>query len=353
MEKTIDDIYKEMLEAFHQASGYLPHSSCDLAARLYAAAAQIKGLYLQAKWTLDQCFPQTAQGVYLDQHAALRNISRGVACRAQGKLRFGISNALTGDLTVPAGTVCMTADGVRFATTADAVLSAGSLYVDVPARAVEPGKAGNVSAGAVSIMAAMPVGVKSCTNPAPFAGGEDQEDDTALRVRVLDSFRRLPNGANAAYYEQTALSCPGVAAAMAVGKPRGPGSVDLYVATSAGIPDQATLDAVDALLQERREIAVDLRVVAPAPQAVDISVAVQPAKGFSFEKAKADAGQALRGAFTGSLLGKGVTLAYMGNLLYTLESVENYRFSAPAADISSQSTVLPCLGTVEIRKMEV
>ena len=49
MEKSIDEIYEEMLSAFGEASGYLPHSSCDLAARLYAAAAQIRGLYLQGR----------------------------------------------------------------------------------------------------------------------------------------------------------------------------------------------------------------------------------------------------------------------------------------------------------------
>lgn len=45
MEKNIDTIYSEMLAAFSEKSGYLPHSSCDLAARLYAAAAQLQALY--------------------------------------------------------------------------------------------------------------------------------------------------------------------------------------------------------------------------------------------------------------------------------------------------------------------
>lgn len=62
MTKTIDDIYGEMLEVFAQESGYLPASSCDLAVRLYAAAAQIQSLLIQAQWVLDQSFPQTAQG---------------------------------------------------------------------------------------------------------------------------------------------------------------------------------------------------------------------------------------------------------------------------------------------------
>lgn len=156
MTKTIDDIYGEMLEVFAQESGYLPASSCDLAVRLYAAAAQIQSLLIQAQWVLDQSFPQTAQGEYLDRLAALRGISRSIATCATGNLRFGISSAIGGDLSIAAGTTCMTPDGIRFATTDNAVLSAGSLYVDVPAMALEPGKSGNVAAGTITIMRPCP-----------------------------------------------------------------------------------------------------------------------------------------------------------------------------------------------------
>ncbi|MDE7261764.1 MAG: baseplate J/gp47 family protein [Oscillospiraceae bacterium] len=352
MEKTIESIYSEMLEVFGAASGYLPSSSCDLAARLYAAAAQIQGLYLQAQWLLDQSFPQTAAGEYLDRHAQLRGISRSVATCAAGKLRFGLSMAVSGNLSIKAGTVCMTKDGIRFATTDDAVLRAGALYVDVPAMALEPGRQGNAAANTVTIMAAMPVGVKACTNPEAFSGGEDQESDEGLRQRLLDSYRRLPNGANAAYYEQTALSRNGVAAAVAVRCPRGVGTVDLYVATDAGIPDAALLSELNGYLQEKREISVNLRVLAPTARALNIQVKIQPAAGYSFETARADVDKVLRATFTGGMLGKEVTLAFLGNLLYSLDSVQNYHFSSPTADIPASPTVLPRLGKVTISPWE-
>ena len=348
MSKTIDEIYGEMLTIFAQASGYLPSASCDLAARLYAAAAQIHSLLLQAQWVLAQSFPQTAQGEYLERLAALRGIRRSVATCATGSLRFGVSDAVSGDLTICSGTTCMTDTGIRFATTEDAVLTAGTLYVDVSAMALEPGRAGNVAANTVTIMAAMPTGIKACTNPAAFSGGDDAEDDESLRARLLDSFIRLPNGANAAYYEQTALSFPGVAAARAVGRPRGVGSVDVYVATDAGIPDEELLEAIGAYLQARREISVDLQVLSPEEESVTVTVALKAAQGYTFDEAKAQADDALRGAFTGSRLGRGVTLAELGDLLYHLEGVENYRFTAPTADVAASPTVLPRLGTLTI-----
>lgn len=352
MTKTIDEIYGEMLEVFARESGYLPASSCDLAARLRAAAAQIQGLLIQAQWVLDQSFPQTAQGEYLERLAALRGISRSIATCATGALRFGVSNAVSGDLSIPSGTVCMTPGGIRFATTDNAVLPAGSLYVDVPAMALEPGKAGNVAAGTVTIMAAMPAGIRACTNPQPFSGGDDAEDDASLRLRLLDSFIRLPNGANAAYYEQAAMSFPSVAAARAIGRPRGVGSVDVYIATDAGLPDEELLEEVDSYLQERREISVDLQVLAPEELTVNIQVALKCAQGQDFEDVQTRAEAALRSAFTGALLGREVTLAALGDILFHLEGVDNYRFSAPAADIPAAPTVLPRLGTLTITEWE-
>lgn len=352
MQKTIDEIYGEMLSAFGEASGYLPHSSCDLAARLYAAAAQIQGLYHQAQWVLEQSFPQTAQGLYLDRHAMLRGLKRGVATCATGVLRFGVSSAAPGDLSIASGTVCMTAEGIRFATTEDAVLPAGSLYIDVPAAAAEPGSGGNATAGRVTIMAAMPVGIRSCTNPEAFSGGGDAESDEALRRRLLDTYQRLPNGANAAYYEQTALSYAGVAAATAVGLPRGVGSVDVYVSTYGGVPDQELLESIGSYLQERREISVDLRVLAPTPAPVDITVSILPARGASFAQAADAVDQALRELFTGALLGRGVTLAELGDLLYHLDSIQNYRFAAPTEDVEASPTVLPTLGTLTVTEWE-
>ena len=352
MLKTLEEIYQEMLEVFAGQSGYRPHSACDLAARLYAAAAQIQALYAQAAWVLDQSFPQTAQGEYLDYHGETRNISRVAATAAEGILRFSIDQAVSQPLNIPAGTVCMTAEGVRYETTEAGAISAGELWTEVDARAVETGERGNTGSDRVVLMAVAPAGVARCTNPQPFTGGADREDDEALRARILDSYRRLPNGANAAYYEQEAMRFEGVAAARAVGRPRGVGTVDVYIASASGAPEETLRQAVEETLQKSREIAVDLRVLAPTLSTVAVTVALAPAEGFDFARAKADAEDALANFFSGRLLGEAVTLAGLGNLLYALDSVANYRFTAPAADVEADPSRLPVLGTVTVTEME-
>ena len=345
------EIYEQMRGTFAQRAGFVPSEGCDSAVRLYALAAELQSLLMQADWVLDQSFPQTAQGMYLDYHAETRGITRAAAEKAAGTLRFAAADKVTAACPIEKGTVCMTAEGVRFETTEDATIAVGSQWVDVPAQAVEAGAGGNVIAGTVTLLSAMPVGVVQCTNPAAFSGGCDAESDEALRGRVLASYQRLPNGANAAYYEQEAMRYPGVAAAKAVGRARGIGTVNVVIATHAGVPDAALLAAVETDLQKKREIAVDVKVLAPAVETVAVTAALKAAPGYTFAEVKAGAQSALEALFTGELLGKSVTTARLLTLLCGVEGVENVHLTAPAADVAVGSTELPMLGTVTISEL--
>ena len=324
------EIYEQMRGTFAQRAGFVPSEGCDSAVRLYALAAELQSLLMQADWVLDQSFPQTAQGTYLDYHAETRGITRAAAEKAAGTLRFAAADKVTAACPIEKGTVCMTAEGVRFETTEDAAIAVGNQWVDVPAQAVEAGAGGNVIAGTVTLLSAMPVGVVQCTNPTAFSGGCDAESDEALRGRVLASYQRLPNGANAAYYEQEAMRYPGVAAAKAVGRARGIGTVNVVIATHAGVPDAALLAAVET---------------------VAVTVALKAAPGYTFAEVKAGAQSALEALFTGELLGKSVTTARLLTLLCGVGGVENVHLTAPAADVAVGSTELPMLGTVTISEL--
>ena len=345
------EIYEQMRGTFAQRAGFVPSEGCDSAVRLYALAAELQSLLMQADWVLDQSFPQTAQGTYLDYHAETRGITRAAAEKAVGTLRFAAADKVTATCPIEKGAVCMTAEGVRFETTEDAAIAVGSQWADVPAQAVEAGAGGNVIAGTVTLLSAMPVGVVQCTNPTAFSGGCDAESDEALRGRVLASYQRLPNGANAAYYEQEARRYPGVAAAKAVGRARGIGTVNVVIATHAGVPDAALLAAVETDLQKKREIAVDVKVLAPTVETVAVTAALKAAPGYTFAEAKAGAQSALEALFTGGLLGKSVTTARLLTLLCGVEGVENVHLTAPAADVAVGSTELPMLGTVTLSEL--
>ncbi len=350
--RTTEEIYRELLSAFQERSGYGAEDSCDLAVRLYAVAAQVQALECQADWVLDQSFPQTAQGTYLDDHAAMRGISRQVATKAVGTLRFSVADAPVGDLSIPQGSVCMTESGVRFQTTQAAVLAAGKLTADVTAEALESGSGGNAAANSVTVLTVCPVGITGCTNPAAFTGGTDAEGDDALRARVLASFRRLPNGANAAFYEEQALRHEGVVAAAAVGRARGIGTVDVYIATAAGAPDNALLKEVETDLQAKREIAVEVKVLAPTQSSVNVAVELDVGENGDFAVVKSAVESAVAGWFTGKLLGNPVLLAELGRLIYAVNGVKNYHILSPTADTAGNGTILPTLGALTVTEME-
>ena len=85
--KTTQEIYEAMRQAMAERAGAAPDEGCELAVRLYAAAAQIESLYAYADWSRRQCFPQTAVGEELDKHAFLRRLERQEGLREERRGR--------------------------------------------------------------------------------------------------------------------------------------------------------------------------------------------------------------------------------------------------------------------------
>ena len=350
--KTIEEIYQGLCAQFAQITGLSAAEGGDLSTRFYAVAAELYSLYVQAEWTRAQCFPQTAQGEQLDLHGQLRGVTRREADWARGVLRFSLDSARDNPVPIPLGTVCMTAGQLRFVTTQEGSIQAGELYGDVEAQAVEAGAAGNAAAGTILIMAAAPTAVSACVNPEAFAGGRDREDDESLRQRILETYARLANGANAAYYKQAALSFGDVVAAQVVPRSRGVGTVDVVVATQAGIPEEELLEEIETHIQNMREIAVDVQVLAPTAVTVNVALSVEPAEGTDGETAVDQAEEALQGWFTGERLGQSVRLAELTALVFGLPGVANCTITAPAADVAITDTQLPVLGTLSVTQAE-
>lgn len=350
--KTVEEIYEEMLSVFRQETGAEASAVSDLSVKLYAVAAQVYGLYAQAEWLSRQCFPQTAQGEWLERHAALRGLERRGAVKAKGVIRFSAAAVGGTDLTVPAGTVCATAGLTRFETLEDATLPAGSVYVEVPAQAVEPGAGGNVPGGSILVMAAPPVGIGGCSNRLAFAGGTDAEGDESLRARILETYRRMPNGANAAFYEQGALSFDQVAACTVQPRKRGVGTVDVIVSTHEGVPGEALLEEIQDYFDQRREIAVDVLVKAPETAPVNVTASIEVAGGWDGTAVTAAVRKAVGDFFSGERLSGPILVARLNQLIFTTPGVANCKVTAPAADVPAVAGTLPTLGTLTVEVAE-
>jgi uncharacterized phage protein gp47/JayE len=168
----------------------------------------------------------------------------------------------------------------------------------------------------------------------------------------MDSFRRLANGANAAYYEQTALSYSNVVAAQVTPRSRGVGTVDVTVATQAGVPEQTLLDEIQEQLQSMREIAVDVQVLPPETVSVDVTVSVETAAGYDTDTVCAQVEETVRSWFTGERLGQNVLRAQLSALVFALDGVANCQIVQPEQDVTVTSVQLPVLGVCSVEPTE-
>jgi hypothetical protein len=150
--------------------------------------------------------------------------------------------------------------------------------------AVEAGSDRNVSAGRVIYLALPPSGITACTNPEAISGGQDEEDDESLRQRIMSTYNRLSNGANAAFYQQAAMAFDGVSAAAVLPRNRGAGTVDIVVTSHSGLPDLQLLEELQDYFTQVREIAVDVAVRPPEVINVNMNIGITPKPGYTFEQ---------------------------------------------------------------------
>ena len=94
----LNAIYERMRAIFAEEAGFVPNDGCDAMVRLYALASEVQSLLAQADWVLDQSFPQTAVGQYLDYHAETRALTRLPAAKAAGVLRTKLGTAVPGHM---------------------------------------------------------------------------------------------------------------------------------------------------------------------------------------------------------------------------------------------------------------
>lgn len=344
--KTITEMYEDMLEVFRQETGYAMEDSADLAVRLRAFAAEAYSLYVYADWVGRMAFPQTAEGEFLDRHAQLRGLERRGAARAQGKIRFYISRALSYDIPIAQGVYCSTMAGTDFVTTEAGTIAAGTVYADIPAEAVKSGASGNVRSGVIVSMALPPAGVEGCTNPNAFTGGLDGETDASLRDRLLDTYKHLPNGANAAYYEKLVMADDEVLAVKVLPRHQGIGTVGVVVTPIPEADGDELVERLQTLLDQQREIAVDVTVMQPTEVTVNVTMALDISEGWEYERVAASVRKAVEGAFDGTMIGQDLLLRRLYECLAGVEGLRNYSISLPTSDVTIQDTEMPVLGTL-------
>ena len=316
-----------MLDTYEEESGFRPQNESDIMLRLRVLAGEIYQERAYADYILRQMFPTTAVGEYLDAHAAQRGLSRKHATTATGRVVFSVTAEEHDDILIPAGTVVCTSESLlRYTTDSDVIMHDGATTVNADVTAAQPGSAYNITAGKIGIMVTPVLGIEAARNTIRFTGGSDDESDDQLRERILDSYRNISNGTNAAYYRAVAMSVDGVYSASVVPCGRGTGTVDVYACERGGTMPAAKLNAIQTLLNEARELNVDVKVYRPTSMGVNLYIRLTVADGYDFDTVAAQVQTAVTEYINALGIGEDVLLCKVGEVVYHIEGVADYKF---------------------------
>lgn len=263
---------QDMLRAFIEDKLGLSTAEGTLLQIILAPGAYVFWEGLQAlRAQVPISFVNETSGSFIDKNAAGYGITRKQGTAASVLLTFTGSAGTT----IPAGTLCVTQDGLGFATDEALTLGeTGSGTVTATADAV--GTAYNVPAGAIISMQQAVSGVTALTNEEAAAGGTDPETDAALFAR-LDAYKKTPpTSGNDRHYHQWALAVNGVGAASVIRCWDGPGTVKVIIADMALRPVEEELRAeVAAYIETQRPVTAEVTVESAAGVPVEVSVTVE------------------------------------------------------------------------------
>jgi phage-related baseplate assembly protein len=173
------------------------------------------------------------------------------AQKARTTLRFSLRTTLATDVIVAFGMVAQSNEGLQFSTTREGIITAGSLFVDVPAEAVNAGRIANglVAGQITELVTWNQTFVVLVTNTVTTSGGSDRETDDRFRIRVWmapESFSVA--GPYGAYDYWIASTNAEITDARSYGDPRIEGEVWLYfVMENARLPTDIEKDQVMAV----------------------------------------------------------------------------------------------------------
>ena len=117
------------------------------------------------------------------------------------------------------------------------------------------------------------------------------------------------------------------------------------------MPGADLVEQVQAVLEDKREIAVDLQVLEPEEVVVNLVLSVKPKEGLLPGPVLDRVEEAMETWFDGTMLGKSVLLAQIGQRIFQVDGVENYVIEGPASDVEVAEDELPVLGTLSVEEL--
>lgn len=348
-EVTPESIKAEMLRRMTEAglqADTREGSYTDL--QLSEAAYQYYKAWAQYKVALAAAVPSEESGPYLDGFADVFGLVRSAAATAHVELLF------TGEdgTAISAGTVALTAGGLRYVTDLAGEISDGSVLL--PATAEAAGEIYNVAAGTITRFLVTAPGVTAVTNPNAAEGGADAESDAAFYRRLHTRLSQPVASGNVYYYQQLALEISGVGQAKTIPLWDGPGTVKVVVASEDKQPlDGSVVAQVQQHMDDQRVIGADVTVVSAEALEITVTATCTLEAGTLPETVETEFSQRLEEMFSALEFGTDEAIRYnqVALRLLSCTGVVDYadlRLNGAAGNVAKTAQQVPVLGSVSI-----
>jgi uncharacterized phage protein gp47/JayE len=319
----------------------LRRSFLKVFARVVAGGSHL--LHGHLDWASRQVLPDTADAEHLARWSSIWGVTRKTAAYAEGSVIFEGEDGVT----IPAGTLIQRADGVRYATDNDVLISAGIAIA--PVTAVLAGEAGNEEEGVDVAMVSPIAGVQASAEIAAggFAGGADAESDADLRARLLLRIQQPPHGGAGFDYVAWALAVAGVTRAWVLPGWTGPGTVGLTFVMDGQVgsifPSNDKVQEVEAYVEERRPVTADIVVFAPTAKNLNPTIQLTPNTAEVRAAVEASLDSLLRRT---AVPGGTMLLSQLREAISIAAGESNNVLVSPVADVVSAPHELLVRGTV-------
>lgn len=275
-------INTELINGFETALGETLYPGDERRIFLEQETPVVVGLKNDINETAKQNLLRYAKGEQLDALGEWWNTPRLGATKAHTIFRFTLSAAQIKDVLVPSGTRGTPDGTLYFATTKDIAITAGSLYADVLAEALEAGEKYNgfISGQIKTLVDPIPY-VASVANTDTSTGGADiEKDDDGINIwsGYRERIREAPEATSTAgpegAYKYYAMAADVNISDIAIISPS-PGVVKIIVLMkNGGIPTQDILNKVlsECSPKDRRPLTDNVQVGAPTIVNYDINL---------------------------------------------------------------------------------
>jgi uncharacterized phage protein gp47/JayE len=211
------DVSSQIISALQVTAPDLDTSTGAVARKIIdAISSQIADASIDTQLLTYQYSIYAMTGAALDAFVQLFGMSRFPATAATGTVTFTRQTA-TDVISVPVNSQVSTSNGsVTVQTLTAAILPIGTLVASVPVQATVAGPAGNVQANSLTQMLTPVAEITTVTNLAALSGGANQETDSQLQTRWVNTVFKSMSGTEQMFLG-IALNNPDCTAANVVG----------------------------------------------------------------------------------------------------------------------------------------